>query len=172
MQTPSRYKGSFEARYFTPFSRKQKGALLQALDRLILTSRYRFKRSRAITETARDVVKALCHVIDFKSGRCDPSLDGLMKLTRRSRGAIVQALKALRKYGLIDWIRRFEIQGGQYAQRTNAYKLLVPSINEKQAYTSLAKIDFDNLPENEKRLKVLEAFDQLAAANIDRKKYL
>ena len=73
----------------------------------------------------------LGNLVNFRTGRLDPSLDFLMGKLRRSRDAIVRALKALRDHGFLDWLRRFEPtgiegRGPQVRQVSNAYRLSLP----------------------------------------------
>ena len=71
-------------------------------------------------------------MVDFRSGRLDPSIETLMRRLRRSRDAIVTALKALRAHGFLDWLRRYvptgnEGRGPQVQQTSNAYRLSLPA---------------------------------------------
>ena len=55
-----------------------------------------------------------------------------MGKVRRSRAAVVEALKALRRHGFIDWLRRYiptgnTGKGPQVQQTSNAYRLLMPA---------------------------------------------
>jgi hypothetical protein len=54
-----------------------------------------------------------------------------MRKLRRSRDAIVRALKNLRMHGFLDWLRRYEPTGNegrgpQVQQTSNAYRLSLP----------------------------------------------
>ena len=69
--------------------------------------------------------------MDFRTGRLEPSLDWIMGKLRRSRAAVVTALKALRTHGFLDWLRRYEPTGNegrgpQVQQASNAYRLSLP----------------------------------------------
>jgi hypothetical protein len=65
--------------------------------------------------------------IDFKSGRLDPALTTLEKITGYARGTIVRALAKLREHGFLDWVRRSRKTGNdrefgpQREQTSNAY---------------------------------------------------
>ena len=77
------------------------------------------------------MLEYLGNLVNFRTGRLDPSLDFLMGKLRRSRDAIVRALKALRDHGFLDWLRRFEPTGNegrgpQVRQVSNAYRLSLP----------------------------------------------
>ena len=59
-------------------------------------------------------------------------IDTLMAKLRRSRDAIVRALKALRSHGFVDWLRRYIPTGNpgagpQVQQTSNAYRLSLPA---------------------------------------------
>jgi DNA-binding transcriptional ArsR family regulator len=70
----------------------------------------------------------LCH----KTGRLDPSYEGLAKKTGYSRATVAVALRRLRDAGIIAWIRRCvgEMRDGRYvlAQERNAYAILMPTM--------------------------------------------
>jgi hypothetical protein len=76
--------------------------------------------------------KLLFKFLNWKTGRLDPSYEGIARACRRSRSAVAEALKQLRRLGLLAWCRRcHEITGkdGRFslAQETNAYFVLPPS---------------------------------------------
>ena len=71
------------------------------------------------------------NLVDFRTGRLEPSIDTIMGKVRRSRDAVVRALKALRAHGFLDWLRRYEPTGNegrgpQVQQASNAYRLSLP----------------------------------------------
>jgi hypothetical protein len=54
-----------------------------------------------------------------------------MRRLKRSKDAIVSALKALRAHGFLDWLRRYvptgnEGRGPQVQQTSNAYRMFLP----------------------------------------------
>lgn len=78
-----------------------------------------------------EVLEYLVNVVDYKTGRLEPSIDTLMRRLKRSRDAVVRALKNLRRHGFLYWIRRYEPTGNeghgpQVRQATNAYRLSLP----------------------------------------------
>lgn len=89
-------------------------------------------RNGPLGVVALEILELLSSLVDYRSGRLDPSLDYLMKKLRRSRDAVVRALAALRDHGFIDWLRRFEAadnagdKGPQVKQASNAYRLSMP----------------------------------------------
>lgn len=84
-------------------------------------------RSHAITANAIKLVeRILRRCTDFKTGRCEPSLDKIMAVTGFARPTVVSLLAKCRKLGLIDWVRRTETtanaaEGPRRRQVTNAY---------------------------------------------------
>lgn len=65
--------------------------------------------------------------LDFKSGRCEVTLDKMQEVTGHARSTICRALSRLREHGFINWVRRSHITGrdelGQdiREQTSNAY---------------------------------------------------
>jgi len=90
-------------------------------------------RNGPLGVVALEILELLSNLVDYRSGRLDPSLDYLMKKLRRSRDAVVRALAALRDHGFVDWLRRFETadsagdRGPQVKQASNAYRLSMPA---------------------------------------------
>ena len=79
-----------------------------------------------------EVLRELYRIVNFKSGRLEPSIDYICRKVRRARATVVRALDRLRKHGFLDWIRRTEPTrnegaGPQVRQVTNAYWFSVPA---------------------------------------------
>jgi hypothetical protein len=80
-----------------------------------------------ICANAMKVYEALVRHMDFRTGRCDPSLDTLASTCKLSRRTVVRQLDVLRREQLIDWARRTVKtgntpgQGPQLKQTSNAY---------------------------------------------------
>ena len=55
---------------------------------------------------AREVLEALLDLIDFRTGRLEPTYDKLVSMTRFARSTIASALRRLRAHGFLDWVRR------------------------------------------------------------------
>lgn len=123
--------GAYEAEVFRPYDRDEMGVALEAAERFDCHHKPKGSRNGPIGHVGLEVYRALWRRVNFRSGRCDPSIQGLMKATGRSRAAVVGALKRLWGVGLVRWIRRFAytgqraIRGPQVAQATNAYELRV-----------------------------------------------
>jgi hypothetical protein len=112
-------------------SRRDVDQIKLAAKRYELATRQPGARNGALGFVALEVLDYLGNLVNFRTGRLDPSLDFLMGKLRRSRDAIVRALKALRDHGFLDWLRRFEPtgiegRGPQVRQVSNAYRLSLP----------------------------------------------
>ena len=86
------------------------------------------ERSGPLGSVALDVLRLFVNLIDFRTGRLEPSITTIMDRLGRSRDTIVRALKNLRAHGFIDWLRRYEPtcnegRGPQVQQASNAYRL-------------------------------------------------
>ena len=89
------------------------------------------RRNGPLGSIALEILALFGNLVSFKTGRLDPSLDWIMDKLKRSRDAVVRALKALRDHGFLDWLRRFEAtpnegRGSQVRQVSNAYRLFAP----------------------------------------------
>ena len=90
------------------------------------------RRNGPLGHVALEVLELLGHLVSYRTGRLDPSIDTLMRTLRRSRDAVVRALQALRTHGFLDWLRRYEPtgregRGPQVKQASNAYRMSVPA---------------------------------------------
>jgi hypothetical protein len=127
----SRPAGRCEGVFWRPTSRRDVEQIKLAARRYELATRQPGARNGALGFVALEVLDYLGNLVNFRTGRLDPSLDFLMGKLRRSRDAIVRALKALRDHGFLDWLRRFEPTGNegrgpQVRQVSNAYRLSLP----------------------------------------------
>ena len=74
----------------------------------------------------REVLAAMLELVDFRTGRLDPTYAKLMAMTGFCKSAVSSALRRLRAHGFLDWVRRthvFESDDGAIAreQTSNAY---------------------------------------------------
>jgi hypothetical protein len=75
------------------------------------------------------VLEALCrgNQLDFKTGKLDPAIAWIEKVTGFARKTVVDALARLKRHGFLDWVRRSRKTGNdrqagpQREQETNAY---------------------------------------------------
>lgn len=89
------------------------------------------RRNGALGHVAIEVLAALYRLVDYKTGRLDPSIDTICLRIRRARSAVVQAMARLKQHGFLSWIRRTEPTGNkgpgpQVRQISNAYVFGLP----------------------------------------------
>lgn len=129
----SKPAGKCEASFWRRITRQDVRQIVLAARRYDIAGKARGARNGPLGVVAIEVLELLANIVDYKSGRLDPSLDYLMRTLRRSRDAIVRALAALRSHGFVDWLRRFEAadsagdKGPQVKQASNAYRLSLPA---------------------------------------------
>ena len=127
----SHFKGRSENRIWRPTNRQEVQKVLLAAKRYELAERQKGKRTGPLGSVAIEVLEFFVNLVDFRTGRLEPSIDTIMTKVRRSRDAVVTALKALRAHGFLDWLRRYEPtgkegRGPQVQQASNAYRLSLP----------------------------------------------
>ena len=127
----SRPKGRSEARIWRPTNRQEVQKILLAAKRYELAERQKGERAGPLGSVAIEVLEYFVNLVDFRTGRLEPSIATIMEKVRRSRDAVVTALKALRTHGFLDWLRRYEPTGNegrgpQVQQASNAYRLSLP----------------------------------------------
>jgi hypothetical protein len=102
----------------------------------------------------------LCHFLDTKSGRCDPSYKQIQKQTGFCMQTISVALKRLERAGILDITRRIARKGMQVwneltsrfvwrervEQQTNAYRVNFP-VPERSQFGDLGTPLFKPKPE-------------------------
>lgn len=123
------------AKVFRPIAGGELASALRWRDKLVQTAqeyddhhKKHGSRLGPIGDTGIRVLDTLLtRCCDFKTGRCEPSIETLMRYTRYARATVVHALARLRKHGFLDWVRRTRRtenergEGPQVAQETNAY---------------------------------------------------
>lgn len=121
-----------EGTFWRPVARKDVERIILAAERFELSGKLAGRKNGPLGGVALEILRLFRNVVDFRTGRLDPSIDYLMAKLRRSRGAIVAALKALRTHGFLDWLRRYVptgergVRGPQVQQTSNAYRLSLP----------------------------------------------
>ena len=100
------------------------------------------QRDGVLGQSALMILRALlCHFLDTKSGRCDPSYKQIQKQTGFCVQTIAVALKRLERAGILDITRRIARKGAQLwneligrfvwrervEQQTNAYRVNFPT---------------------------------------------
>ena len=127
----SRAAGRCEGVFWRRTDRQQVRQIVLAARRYELAGRQPGARNGPLGGVAIELLELFANLVDFRTGRLDPSIDTLMLKLRRSRDAIVRALKALRVHGFLDWLRRYEPTGNegrgpQVQQTSNAYRMSLP----------------------------------------------
>lgn len=128
----SHFKGRSEGSIWRPTTRKDVQAILKAAEIYNEAGLHeKGERSGPLGSVALDVLRLFVNLIDFRTGRLEPSITTIMDRLGRSRDTIVRALKNLRAHGFIDWLRRYEPTGNegrgpQVQQVSNAYRLSLP----------------------------------------------
>ena len=131
----SRLRGR-EGQFWRPFNPKEASRYMVAAERYERATRAKGQRCGKLGGVGIEVLRELLRLIDYKTGRLDPSISTLCERLRRCRAAIVRALAALRAAGFLDWLRRYEPTGNegrgpQVQQTSNAYRLSLPPMAAK-----------------------------------------
>lgn len=78
------------------------------------------------------VLELMANLVDYRTGRLEPTYAYLMDKLGRSKDAISNALTALQEHGFLEKLRRYEEtglegqRGPQVRQTANAYRLTLP----------------------------------------------
>ena len=126
------YARGREGVFWRSVKRQDMKAIVLAARRYERQTKAKGSRNGALGHIALEILDYMTNLVDYRTGRLEPSLDYLMEKLGRSRDAIVRALKALRTHGFVDWIRRYVPTGAQgygqpkYHQTSNAYRLSLP----------------------------------------------
>lgn len=121
-----------EGAFWRSTARQEISRIILAAKRYELSGRLSGRRSGPLGGVAIEVLELFANLVNYRTGRLEPSIDYLMRKLRRSRDAIVRALQALRRHGFLDWLRRYEPTGNggrgpQVRQTSNAYRLFLPA---------------------------------------------
>lgn len=129
-------RGHCEATIWRPTNWQEVQRILLAAKRFERIERQPGCRNGPLGTVAIEVLEYLVHVVDFRTGRLEPSIDTMARRLKRSKSAVVQGLANLWKHGFLRWIRRYEPTGNEGAgpqvrQVSNAYRLLLPECGER-----------------------------------------
>lgn len=124
-------RGHCEAVFWRRTNWQEVQRILLAAKRYERIERRPGRRNGPLGPVAIEVLEYLVNLVDYKTGRLEPSIDTLTRRLKRSRDAVVRALKNLHRHGFLYWIRRYEPTGNegrgpQVRQATNAYRLSLP----------------------------------------------
>jgi hypothetical protein len=128
----SRAAGKCESVFWRRTNSQDVRKIVLAARRYELAGRQPGSRNGPLGGVAIELLELFANLVNFRTGRLDPSIETLMRYLRRSRDAIVRALKALRQHGFLDWLRRYiptgnQGRGPQVQQTSNAYRLALPA---------------------------------------------
>lgn len=156
----SRRAGHCEGVWWSKTTRQDVRRIVLAARRYELAHRLPGKRSGPLGFVAIEVLELFANLVSFKTGRLDPAIETIMERLRRSRDAVVRALKALRSHGFLDWLRRYQPSGRtgagpQVIQCSNAYRLYLP-----KAAASLVGRYFQPAPVSEDIQMAARAFGE------------
>lgn len=136
----SHMRGRCEAGWWVPFDPKTKAQMMIAAERTGYKLKPKGKRAvrgQAVIFNALAVLRELLRTVDYKTGRLEPSLKTLAQRVRLAKDTVVRALKTLKAWGFVDWIRRYAetgehgVRGPQVEQASNAYRLTIPAAARK-----------------------------------------
>lgn len=118
---------------YAPLPKKQAARLWHKARRFDRQTHQHRKHGGAVGRTALAVLHALLfEFLDYRTGRLDPSYDGLARRAGVCRRAVASALRRLKALGILNWLRRCsegrDAQGRfMLSQETNAYAILPSS---------------------------------------------
>lgn len=124
-------RGHCETSFWKKTNWREVQRILLAAKRYERIERRPGKRNGPLGSVAIEVLEYLVNVVDFDTGRLEPSIDTMAHRLKRSRDAVVRGLANLRRHGFLDWVRRYEPTGNegrgpQVRQVSNAYRLRLP----------------------------------------------
>ncbi|MDH4990685.1 helix-turn-helix domain-containing protein [Aquamicrobium lusatiense] len=160
-------RGRCESVFWRKTNWREVQRILLAAKRYERIERRPGKRNGPLGPVAIELLEYLVNVVDFETGRLEPSIDTMAHRLKRSRDAVVRGLANLRRHGFLDWIRRYEPTGNegrgpQVRQATNAYRL---SLSERARQLLGWRGDPPPLPEDvehagEVRAAELETYEK------------
>ncbi len=127
--------------FYRPISTKARAQIMERAELLERSTKAPGQRDGVLGQSALMVLRTLlCHFLDTKSGRCDPSYKQIQKQTGFCVQTIAVALKRLERAGILDITRRIARKGAQLwneltnrfvwrervEQQTNAYRVNLP----------------------------------------------
>jgi hypothetical protein len=127
--------------FHRPISTKSRALVMDRAEALERRTKAPGQRDGVLGQSALMILRALvCHFLDTKSGRCDPSYKQIQKQTGFCVQTIAVALKRLERAGILDITRRIARKGAQLwneltgrfvwrervEQQTNAYRVNFP----------------------------------------------
>ncbi|MFT8555459.1 MAG: helix-turn-helix domain-containing protein [Zymomonas mobilis] len=130
--------GEREKSVWKPVNPQEIGAYLEAVDQYSI-------KTKGLSDKAVRLLKMLFRMVDFKTGRLEPTLDTICDRVGYARATVVKLLRQLQDLGFIRWIRRSikikaDGKGPRRKQTSNAYGFLSP-----KAWPDLARQVFERV---------------------------
>lgn len=127
--------------FFRAMNRREVGVILKAAERLDDLTKAKGRRNGALGYTGLKVLKALLSLIDYRTGRLEPSYVAISERTKLSISAVAAALKRLVASGFLVIQRRCEPTGNEgpgprLRQITNAYRVELPPLAARTLRTA------------------------------------
>lgn len=137
------------AAVWQPIGRNKQEALairakrLQAAEAYDRQHKQKGKRNGPLGYTGLAVLRELYRLVDFRTGRLEPSMNTIHERTGLSKQTVSEALKRLVEHGFLVRVRRAETiegagRGPQVRQITNAYGLRLPKCVAEQVERQLS----------------------------------
>jgi hypothetical protein len=171
----SRLAGHCEGAFWRRTTRRDSRRIVLAARRYEIANKAAGSRNGPLGSVAIEILELLANLVDYKTGRLEPSIDTLMQKLRRSRDAVVRGLKALRQHGFVDWLRRYmptETEGDkgpQVKQTSNAYRLAMPAKAEAclDRYRTAPPLPEDREQAEAERQAVMEDFAKAEMVSVE-----
>lgn len=127
--------------FFRAVDRREVGLILKAAERLDNLTKAKGRRNGALGYTGLKVLKALLSLVNYRTGRLEPSYVAIAEKAKLSISAVAEALKRLVASGFLVIQRRCEPTGmigagPQLRQITNAYRVELPALAAKLLRTA------------------------------------
>jgi DNA-binding MarR family transcriptional regulator len=122
--------------FFRAVDRREVGLILKAAERLDDLTKAKGRRNGTLGYTGLKVLKALLSLVDYRTGRLEPSYVAIAEKAKLSISAVAEALKRLVANGFLVIQRRCEPTGNEgpgprLRQITNAYRVELPALAAK-----------------------------------------
>jgi DNA-binding MarR family transcriptional regulator len=95
--------------FFRAVDRREVGLILKAAERLDNLMKAKGRRNGALGYTGLKVLKALLSLIDYRTGRLEPSYVAISEKTKLSISTVAEALKRLVANGFLVVQRRCDV---------------------------------------------------------------
>lgn len=124
--------GSFERDFYAYIPSKRSWRILLAAREFNRRSKRQGHKHGLLGSCGLDVLELLLNVQRRQRGRLEPSIDWIAEKTGWARSTVIRALAALKRWGFLQWRRRYEVcgrpgePGPTRQQVTSAYAVQMP----------------------------------------------